>query len=174
MIKPMTKFHLVLWLVVGSISTTFATDLPAGLAGIQNLKHPSENLYTAGQPKADTFAAIANAGIRHVINLRPPAETPDFNEAAIATQQNMAYYNIPISGKGDLTRDNVKLLDQILNNIGDDKALLHCSSSNRVGALMALRAAWKNGASIEQAISEGERHGLTKMRSVVTRILSDQ
>ncbi len=174
MLKSMTKFHLVLWLMVSSISTLFAADLPTGLGDIKGLKHPSANLYSAGQPQAESFTALAQAGIRHVINLRPPAETPDFNEAAIATQQNMAYYNIPISGTEDLTRDNVNLLDRVLSNIGDEKTLLHCSSSNRVGALMALRAAWKNGVSIEQAILEGERHGLTKLQPAVIRILSEQ
>jgi len=174
MLKSMTKFHLALWLMIGSISITIATDLPVGLASIQYFKHSSENLYTAGQPQADEFPAIASAGIRHVINLRPPAETPELNEAALVTQQNMAYYNIPINGKGDLTRDNVNLLDRVLRNIGDDKILLHCSSSNRVGALMALRAAWLNGASIEEALTEGSRHGLTKLRPTVMRILSEQ
>lgn len=172
--KLLTNAHLVLCLMIGGISSTFASDLPAELNGIQNIKHPSENLYIAGQPEANAFPAIAKVGIRHVINLRPPAETPELNEAAMATQQNMAYYNIPVNGKAGLTRDNVILLDQVLRKIGNEKTLLHCSSANRVGALMALRAAWLNGASVEEALSEGERHGLTKLRPAVMRMLSEK
>jgi len=174
MIRSTMKFYLALWLAVCSVSAVFATDLPVELNGIQGLQHPSENLYTAGQPPPASFAVFAKEGVRHVINLRPPAETPDFNEAAIVTQENMAYYNIPISGAADLTRDNVMLLDNLLSKIGDEKVLLHCSSSNRVGALVALRAAWIDGAAAEEAIKVGQRHGLTKLQPKVEHLLTGQ
>lgn len=172
--KSMTRFFFTLWLAASSLSAVFAADLSDELNSIKGLQHPSENLYTAGQPQPESFSALAKAGVRHVINLRPPTETPNLNEAAIVTQANMAYYNIPISGAADLTRENVTLLDNVLNKTGDEKVLLHCSSSNRVGALIALRAAWINGASIEQAIKEGEDHGLTNLQPKVERLLTEQ
>lgn len=171
---PMTKLCFTLWLSIFSMTAVFAADLSSELNAIKGLQHPSENIYAAGQPPADSFAALAKAGIRHVINLRPPEETPGFNEAAIATQSNLAYYNIPVSGATDLTRDKVKLLDDVLSKIGNEKVILHCSSGNRAGALMALRAAWIDGASAEQAIQVGERHGLTKLRPKVESLLTEQ
>ena len=170
----MPKLYLSLWLAVSSISAVFAADLSSELNAIKNLQHSSENLYSSGQPPAESFTALAKLGIRHVINLRPPAEAPDLNEAAIATQANMAYYTIPISSAADLTPNNVKLLDNILNTISNEKAILHCSSGNRAGALMALRAAWINGASVEQAIQEGELYGLTKLRAKVELLLTEK
>jgi len=172
MMKSITKFTLTLWLAMSCISTVFSADIAAELKGIKGLKHPSVNIYSAGQPQPESFAALAKAGVRHVINLRPPTEAPDLNEAAIATQANLAYYNIPIKGAADLTRDKVDLLDRLLKKIGDEKVLMHCSSSNRVGALMALRSAWIGGASTERAIKEGERHGLTKHRPKVEQLLA--
>jgi len=172
--NPMTKIYLALWLSIFSMTAVFAADQNNELNAIKGLQHPSKNIYIAGQPAAESFAALAKAGVRHVINFRPPEETPGFNEAAIATQSNLAYYNIPVSGAADLTRDKVKLLDNVLNKIGNEKVILHCSSGNRAGALMALRAAWIEGASAEQAIEAGERHGLTKLRPKVESLLTEQ
>ena len=173
MFISMTKFLFALWLTILGASVSLAAALPRDLAGVDGLRQPSETLYTAGQPQPEAFAALAKVGVRHVINLRPPSETPELNEAAVVTQSTMAYYNIPISGPVDLTRENVESLDKLLKRFGDDKVLLHCSSSNRVGALMALRAAWLDGVSAEKAIEEGQRHGLTKLQPAVERLLEE-
>ncbi len=170
--KSVMKLYLALWMVLCSGFAGHAADLPESLKDIQALQHVSENLYTAGQPKRESFAILAKAGVRHLINLRPPSETPELNEAAVVTQANMAYYNIPISGPEDWTRDNVKLLDHLLRKLEKEKVLLHCSSSNRVGALIALRAVWINGLPLEEAISEGRRHGLTKLEEKVRQFLA--
>ncbi len=133
-----------------------ATDIPQGLSGVKNISHPAINHYGAGQPEPESFSEFSKAGVKHIINLRPPAETPNLNEAAIVTKAGMAYYNVPISGTSDLTRDNVLLVDKLLRKIGDESVLLHCSSSNRVGAIMTLRAAWLEGASTDDAIAIGK------------------
>jgi len=172
--NPMKNLFLALSLSILSMTAVLASDLNSELNVIKGLQQPSENLYISGQPPAESFAALAKAGVHHVINLRPPEETPNLNEAALATQANLAYYNIPISGAADLTHDNVKLLDSLLKKIGDEKVILHCSSGNRAGALMALRAAWIHGTSAEQAIQIGERHGLTKLQPKVEGLLAEQ
>jgi uncharacterized protein (TIGR01244 family) len=148
-----------------------ASEIPKELEGVMNLKHPDSTLYVAGQPKPEDFAAFAKAGVVHVINLRPPHETPDLNEAAIVTKAGMAYYNIPIEGGSDLTRDNVKLFDTVLGKISNEKVLIHCSSSNRVGALMALRAAWMQNVPTADAIKVGESYGLNKLLPDVRKLL---
>lgn len=131
------------------------------------------DFYVAGQPGAEDIAGFAASGGRHVINLRPPAETPDFNEAAVVTRAGMAYYNIPIAGAADLTREHVALLDRLLTQLDGEKTLLHCSSSNRVGALMALRARWLHGASYDEALALGKAHGLTGLQPQVERLLQN-
>ena len=151
-----------------------ASEIPKELEGVMNLQHPDSALYVAGQPKSEDFAAFAKVGVVHVINLRPLHETPDLNEAAIVTKAGMAYYNIPIEWSSDLTRDNVKLFDTVLGKISNEKVLIHCSSSNRVGALMALRAAWLHNASIDEAIKTGESYGLTKLLPDVKKLLAEQ
>lgn len=139
-----------------------------------NLQHPTPTMYAAGQPKPDAFASFAKAGVAHVINLRLPQEAPELDEAAIVAGAGMAYYNIPIAGASDLTRDNVKQLDELLGKIGNDPVLIHCSSGNRVGALMALRAAWMHKASIDEAIKTGESYGMTKLLPDVRKLLAQE
>ena len=133
------------------------------------MNQPEPNRYNGGQP--ESFKAVAEAGVRHVINLRPPEETPELNEPARVTAAGMAYYNIPVAGPADLSRDNVALYDRLLADIGDEPVLVHCASSNRVGAFAALRAAWLQGKSRDEALVIGENWGLTKMRPAVEQIL---
>lgn len=167
-----TRIILPLFILTSVGLNTHASESNHSLQAIKQISHPQANRYGAGQPEATAFSTIAKAGIKHVINLRPPAETPSFNEAAIVTEAGMAYYNIPISGNGDLTRANVMLVDKVLREIGDESALLHCSSSNRVGAVMALKAVWLEGASIDEGIAIGQQWGLTKMQPVVEKLLT--
>ena len=170
-LKPISRSFLLLFFLVAFSLITKASDFSKDLEGVNNLRHPARNWYTSGQPKPESFKAFAKAGVAHVINLRPPAEMPNVNEAAIVTRADMAYYNIPIKGAEDLTRSNILLLDSLLTKIGDEKILIHCSSSNRVGAIMALRAAWVEGASSEESISIGKRYGLTRLQPAVEQLL---
>ena len=107
-----------------------------------------------------------------MINMRPHSETPDIDPAAMAAAAGLSYWNLPISGPGDLTLENAQLLDNKLEQIGDEPVLIHCASSNRVGALMALRAVWLHKVPPEGALSLGERYGLTKMRPIVEAMVT--
>jgi hypothetical protein len=62
-------------------------------------------------------------------------------------------------------------LDTVLGKISNEKVLIHCSSSNRVGALMALRAAWMQNVPTADAIKLGESYGLTKLLPDVRKLL---
>ncbi|MFC5577936.1 hypothetical protein ACFPOA_07935 [Lysobacter niabensis] len=47
--------------------------------------------------------------------------------------------------------------------------LVHCASGNRVGAIVALRAAWMEGRSTEDAIAIGKTWGLKGLEGEVRR-----
>lgn len=146
-------------------------ELPAELRATTNLHQPTAQHFTAGQPTAEQLQAFADHGVAHVIDLRPPEEGEPRNNAADVTRAGMAYYHIPIAGGDDLTREHVEVLDDILNRVGDDQVLMHCASSNRVGALMALRAAWLEHEDTEAAIEKGKAYGLTSLESSVRAAL---
>ena len=172
MLKTFSAVLLIITSFFTFLLPSWASEIPTELKGVPGLKHPYTNLYIAGQPKPEDFAAFNKAGVKHVINLRPSKEMPDFNEAAIVTKSGMAYYNIPIADSSDLTKENVNLLDSLLTKLEKEKVLIHCSSGTRVAALLTLRAAWFHGASIEDAMKLGESYGLTKWSPDVKKLLS--
>ena len=140
---------------------------------LPNLKQPEENLFSCGQPSREAIEALCKSGCEVIVNLRPPAECGDFDEAECARQLGLAYHNIPIAGPGDFGPEAVEALDRILREAGDRPVVIHCASGNRVGGLLALHACWKRGMSPREAIAYGERSGLTApgMRAAVLRMM---
>lgn len=133
---------------------------------------PTPSLLTAGQPTAADFEALAKAGLKHVINLRPVTEDAGFDEAALAARLGLSYTNVPVAGPGDLNLANTRALDAALAKAGNEPTLVHCASSNRVGALLALRAGWLQQQPAEAALAAGRAGGLTKMEPAVAQLLS--
>lgn len=133
--------------------------------------NPAPNLLTAGQPTAADFEALAKAGVRHVVDLRPDAEDHGFDEGALAAKLGMTRTVIPVAGAGDLTLDNAKKLDAAMAAAGGGPVLIHCASSNRVGGLLAVRANKIQGKSVDEALAFGRAGGLTKMEPQVAEIL---
>lgn len=132
---------------------------------------PQSGLVTAGQPSESNLDQLAQAGVKSIVTLRPPSEDAGYDEAAAATRLGMNFTVIPVAGPGDLNLDNAKLLDSALEAAGDAPVLVHCASSNRVGALLALRAAWIHQQSSDDALALGRAGGLTKMEPVVAALL---
>ena len=147
---------------VGTLET--ATDL-----GVRNARMPIEGLLTSGQVTEEQYDALAEEGYRHFISLRPESENGAGWEESYA--QPGTFNRIPIAGAADLTRENVAALDRLLDEAGDDPAVLYCASSNRVGALLALRAYWMYGVPAEEAAELGRAAGMTRMEAPVLEIL---
>lgn len=158
------------------LTPAFALDqhIPTALHNVDHIHRPHDQHFSAGQPTAEQFQAFAEQGVRHVVDLRPPEESADINSAAWVSAAGMAYYHIPIAGGGDLNRQHVAVLDTILQRINDEPALLHCASSNRVGAMMALHAVWHQGMDTEEAIQLGKDYGLASLEGQVRAKLNEE
>lgn len=147
---------------------------PADLsnAGIElsNARYPQANVITGGQPSPEQIRAMQAAGIKHVINLRTPGEM-DWDEKALVTSLGMQYHSIPVAGASGINADNAKALHDLMQSIGDEPLALHCASGNRVGALVALDAAAK-GDSVDAAIAEGKKWGMTRLEDLVREKLN--
>lgn len=137
---------------------------------LDHYHNPALQTYAGGQPSPDQLRALAEAGVQHVINLRPRAEQGGFDEADAVTAAGMQYHHLPIAGGRDINFDNAAKLDRLLSQTADQTVLLHCASGNRVGALIALRASMA-GVENEAAIAEGKRWGLTGLESLVRQRL---
>ncbi|RUO30844.1 serine/threonine protein phosphatase [Aliidiomarina sedimenti] len=151
----------------------WASGIPASVQEVSHIHRPNDMHYTAGQPTESQLQAFAELGVRHVVDLRPPEESSDINEAAWVSASGMAYYHIPIASGEDLNSEHVEVLDTILQRIGDEPALLHCASSNRVGAMIALHAVWHDNMELEDAIERGKDYGLTSLESVVRQRIAE-
>lgn len=153
------------------IRATAAADAPAvsdasALPAVPNVAQPAPGVISAGRIGGDDLAGLRAAGVRHVIDLTPDAETPGFDEAAAVRAAGMGYSNLPLRGADDLTPANVQRFDALLRE-ADRPVLVHCASSNRVGAVAALRAAWVDGLDAEAAIEVGRRWGLKGLEPAV-------
>lgn len=133
---------------------------------LERFATPAAGIRSGGRITADDLPTLRAAGIRHVINLAPASETPGFDEAAAVQAAGMRYDPLPIAGAGDLDRAAVLAFDRLLQ-AADAPTLVHCGSGNRVGALVALRAAWLQGADEEAAVAEGRRWGLAGLEGEV-------
>lgn len=141
---------------------------------LPNVIHLSTRLAVGGQPTASQLVDAKAMGLKQIINLRPTTEDAGFDEASEVTEMGICYHCLPISGRGDLSIENVRRFDALLSQAGNDSTLVHCASGNRVGALFALRAAWLQGRDTETALQIGKQHGLTAMLDAVRDILSSK
>lgn len=132
--------------------------------------NPARQTYSGGQPSPGQLGALADAGVQHVINLRPQAEQGGFDEAGALAAAGMQYHHLPIAGGKDINFANAARLDRLLSETANQTVLLHCASGNRVGALIALRASMA-GVEKEAAIAEGKRWGLTGLEPLVRQRL---
>lgn len=129
-------------------------------------------LYTSGQPSPEQFRKLNGAGFRRIIDLRPAAEDHGFDEPASAAAAGLEYLSLPVAGEADLTLANVRKLDQWLADPAQPMTLLHCGSSNRVGALLALRAGWLQKVEAPAALDVGRAAGLTGLEAAVSKLLA--
>lgn len=125
---------------------------------VTKLKH----LYFSDQPDAVALKMAKEHGVVAVINLRSPQEM-NWDEQAAAEELGMRYYNIPLmTASPSFNPDVVAQIEQAVAEQGRNPVLLHCSSSNRAGAWLAIHLADKHDMDKDQAISIGRKAGMTK------------
>ena len=97
-----------------------------------------EKIGTAGQPAADQFAAIRQAGFEAVVNLALPASDGAVpNEGAIVTGLGMAYAHVPVDFKSPTARDFAAFCG-IMDAFAGRSVFVHCAANMRVSAFMYL------------------------------------
>lgn len=139
---------------------------------IPNCCTPGTGLCTGGRPRPEHFAQAKAKGVRTVINLCPPGEACDYDEAAVVSGLGLHYVNIPVAGPADITVDKAKALAQAMAEYSPGHpVLLHCASGNRVGALMAMKARFVDGKSPAEALAEGRAAGLKMLEPLVTQLI---
>jgi uncharacterized protein (TIGR01244 family) len=164
-------FILIAWTVfVSGFAGAAMSGEPTPEARLPNAWYPEPNRIASGALDEETIGKLRKAGIKHVINLRTMQEMAGFDEAAALAAQGITYSHLPITAE-TLDKEHARKLDELLEQAGSEPTLVHCASGNRVGALIALRAAWIHGRPTEEAIEEGRRWGLAGLENKVRALL---
>ena len=148
------------------------SSLKVDLEKVEELRtvSPVEGVTAAGQPSEAALEVFADSGYAAVIDLRGPDENRGIDEAGLVEELGMDYVPLPIKGREAISFENARKLDALIAGY-DAPVLVHCGSSNRVGALMALRASLA-GADDDAALEAGKEAGMTSLEGVVRERLS--
>ena len=162
---------VALGLLTACQSAPVASEAPAAAAvAAIELREPRPGLYTASQPAAGDWRAIAARGVTTVVNLRTASEMQGRDEAAEVRAAGMQYIEIPVAGADGITDANARLLrDALAGSKGP--VLVHCASANRAGGLLALSEARYGDAAPEQAIALGRKAGMASTEARVRGLL---
>lgn len=166
------SFLLILAIVISGCANAPAHIAPpAASATAVKLMEPMPGLYTAAQPQASDWTAIKARGVHTVINLRTPGEMQGRDEAAEVRAAGMQYISIPVAGADGINQSNARALHDALAPTHGSSVLVHCSSGNRAGALLALEQADFNGVPKAQALELGKKAGVTSLGAKLQQAL---
>ena len=159
-----------LCLLTLSFSTFAQTSNIAEKISAKNVQQYTQQFIVGGQPSENDLVLLSKSGVKTVINLRGDDEFNGFDEKAKVEALGMNYIAIPIEGSSGISKDNLKLFSSAIAN--QEQAFVHCASGNRVGAMFALDAHFNNNKSVEEAIIEGKKSGLTRLETTVRKVMA--
>jgi uncharacterized protein (TIGR01244 family) len=158
--------QIIAVVMLSALAAGMSASAGAEVPAVANALTPEQGVTVAGRLAPKDIKSLRQAGVRYVVDLTADAETPEFDEAAAVRTAGIGYANLPIRGAADLTRQNVAAFDDLLRG-ATRPMLVHCASGNRVGAMVALRAAWIDGSPVEEAVSLGKAWGLKGLETEV-------
>ena len=125
---------------------------------------PLEYVATAGQPEEEHLKRLAEAGYKTVVDLRTLVETPHPDEwGKVVRRAGMEYVNIPV-GHENIDDETFDRFRGLTREGGHRPLLVHCSSANRVGALLIPYLILEEGAAPEKAREIAAEAGLRSNR----------
>lgn len=148
-----------------------ALDAVVRQAAPRDLGRPFPALWTCGHPTEDQVQAMAMLGMATFVSLRAATEEGSGWEEEWAARSGVAFVRVPVTGAVDVDYAHARSLDAVLNSASGGPILLYCGSSNRVGALLALRAHGLQGVPVSEAIALGERAGLKGLLPRVREVI---
>ena len=133
---------------------------------------PIDGISAAGQPSEAALKVFAESGYVAVIDMRTDSENRGFDEAGVVEELGMDYVSMPIASADDINFSNAAKLDQLIKSY-EGPVLVHCASSNRVGALLAL-ADYESNGDKDMALAKGKAAGMTGLEGRVKEVLDSE
>lgn len=171
--------------VLGPLSPAIADDTPEKpnapkqidptppLVPILNAKVTQDGLLIGGQPTPEQLKAIQEAGYHTVVTLRPDSERGDEGEQAAVEAMGMKFVSIPVAGAPGLTEENARSLAETLDERDALPAVVHCSTGQRVSALLGLKAFVVDRLSAAAAIALAKSLGMKKFEATLRERIAE-
>ncbi len=123
-----------------------------------------------GQPTVEQYLAISKAGYGTVIDLRAATESgAEKNKSQVESLQ-MTYVNLPVGSADDMDQATVMKFSDLLA-ASKGPVVVHCGSSNRVGAMFALKEHWIDNVDPIEAVAHGKQAGMKSLEDSVKALL---
>ena len=103
---------------------------------IYNYVQLTDRVGTSGQPTAEQFQLIADAGYRTVINLAmADSDNAVANEGSLVAGAGMRYVHLPVPFDNPTAQD-LKTFLGVMRAVKDEPVWVHCAMNLRVSAFM--------------------------------------
>jgi protein tyrosine/serine phosphatase len=156
--KAFRNLALALVAVVSFATIALAQTSPGNFAGIsiKNFGQMDDNFYRGAQPSQSDYKALADFGIKTIIDLRSDFE-PYAKSAAESA--GLKYYLIPMNGISAPSNENVAQFLKIVNDPSTGKFYVHCKAGiHRTGAMGAVYRITQDGWDYNKAYSEMQNY----------------
>ena len=145
------------------------TSARSGTLGIPHEHDLPSGLVTGGQPSLAALEAARDRGVRTIVSLRAPGEPGSDGEQELVESLGLRFVSIPIANDADITEDNAIRVSAAITD--DATTVLHCGSSNRAGAMVALRAFFEQNQPVDASMEVGRQAGLSRSAGAVEALL---
>ena len=110
----------------------------SSLADIQNFRAIDDRLGTAGQPGAEQFRVVRQAGFEVVVNLAlPTSDGALADEGSIVTHLGMSYVHIPVNFENPAAQD-FESFCRVMDSFASRRVFVHCAANKRVSVFTFL------------------------------------
>jgi uncharacterized protein (TIGR01244 family) len=140
---------------------------------LPNFHQVNESLYRGAQPRRGGLKKLSELGIKTVINLRGASEDTR-GEQVEAEAAGLRYFNIPMSGLGRPTDEQVERALAIIDARENWPVFVHCQrGADRTGVIIAVYRISHERWTEEQAIVEAKRFGMAGIQFSKKGYISD-
>ena len=162
---------LISWMGLGiSACVGGERGLPAQ-NGIINFGQVNEHLYRGAQPDAAALENLKKLGVKTVINLRMSNDIWK-DEEAQARCNGILCTNVPLRGMGRPTDEQINLVLSLINNSAGP-VFIHCQHGcDRTGTIVACYRIKHDNWSVEQALAEAKRYGMSRFELGMKRYVT--
>jgi tyrosine-protein phosphatase SIW14 len=124
------------------------------IQGVSNAGSVTGTLFRGAQPKDSAYAGLQKLGMSIVVDLRGESGEVSLEKKAVEAM-GMQFVNLPWSGAGLPSRDQLLTFFTLLRDNPDKKIFLHCQyGADRTGVMIALYRIAVDHWTPEQAIAE--------------------